>query len=775
MPIADIKEFCKNNNVPMTAVKCNPHYDEKKGRVTKGNGICHSGWKEKGRFEVKNTKTTPGTDDKATMWMMSLKTAKMYVIDIDVIGNKKAVDIMKPEYYSKLYDCSKYVIETGSGGLHFYFKVPETSLKLTLKTKVEDCNDWFIEGESGSVDFIFDAIITEGSTYTYNNKQYKYINIKQGSSIEDTRECEGVFAIVAEYFKTPTLETSTNEFTEEFNLDEIKEHLENIPNDKAWDDWEKMGQLLYNISKGSNEGYELFKSWSSKNQNYNELSTFKLWKGLKIRTENVLTIGSLFYLSKSNDETKYNSIRNKYDLCKVARALTHYDVAKYFYNYKPYSYIYKSEYGWFSLLPNNTWYYSEKEPILLLKDIAETIIPLVNKKINSLNKTNDKDDIKALGNLKRSVGTTTFCNGVIKFLQTFYLNDNILKLMDESKHLFAFNDKVVDLDANIVRDIKPTDYISITTGYNYPTKSDSKIRNEIYKFLYSIFENNEMVQFEIDKMSYVLHGNKKFEVFVIETGIGRNGKGSKSKLVQQVLGNYYVSIPISTFTKPNDKKDAPNPALVSCRGKRFIESQEPEKTDKLQVGMLKEMTGNDILTCRSLFGKPIQFISQALISIQLNGNPTYNKIDNAITMRNIIQPFPFQFVNKDIIELQEHQRYGDSNIKQYISSIEWRNEYILMLLENYQKIKNKQLSIPNDIKDRTEQNIGDNIPIKEWVDEHLIAGSENMLLKDIYKKYCEDIHTNQISDKYFPGYLQLLGYNSKRSNKGICITNVMLK
>ena len=70
----------------MTAVKCNPHYDEKKGRVTKGNGICHSGWKEKGRFELKHTKITPNTDDKATMWMMSLKSAKMYVIDIDVKG-----------------------------------------------------------------------------------------------------------------------------------------------------------------------------------------------------------------------------------------------------------------------------------------------------------------------------------------------------------------------------------------------------------------------------------------------------------------------------------------------------------------------------------------------------------------------------------------------------------------------------------------------------------------------------------------------------------------
>jgi c-di-AMP phosphodiesterase-like protein len=145
-------------------------------------------------------------------------------------------------------------------------------------------------------------------------------------------------------------------------------------------------------------------------------------------------------------------------------------------------------------------------------------------------------------------------------------------------------------------------------------------------------------------------------------------------------------------------------------------------------------------------------------------------------MRNIIQPFPFQFVPNNGQVLEENQRIGDPDIKKETESVEWRNEYILMLLENWQKIKsNKYLTIPSIIKERTEQNIGDNVPIKEWVDNNLEEDKGDTLLSDIYKQYVLDTPLNPVKIQHFSSYLQLLKYKTKRVTKGQEVIGVKLK
>ena len=80
MPIEDVRHFAKSQNLPMTAVCCNPHYDEAKGRVTKGDTIPFAGWTKAGRFELKNTKRTPNVDSEAYFWLLNIKKAGFYVV-----------------------------------------------------------------------------------------------------------------------------------------------------------------------------------------------------------------------------------------------------------------------------------------------------------------------------------------------------------------------------------------------------------------------------------------------------------------------------------------------------------------------------------------------------------------------------------------------------------------------------------------------------------------------------------------------------------------------
>jgi len=90
-------------------------------------------------------------------------------------------------------------------------------------------------------------------------------------------------------------------------------------------------------------------------------------------------------------------------------------------------------------------------------------------------------------------------------------------------NLLAFEDKLYDFDKLQFRNIEPTDYITKTTKYNAPI-SNKEHREFIMKLLYSIFENDEMVEYWLTTTGLSLFSNK-YESLYIYFGAGSNGKG----------------------------------------------------------------------------------------------------------------------------------------------------------------------------------------------------------------------------------------------------------
>ena len=170
--------YCQQNNLLCYSAHASPFFDEKKGRVSKGKEFAKD---SSDGFRTVPIKGLMGWSpdaikkDNKDYTMVMMKTgfeSGIVVIDLDICGGKTCTDTFDIEMLTRLHDDCGYFVQTGSGGFHFYFKIPEGKRwkrKMNVKT--------FAGYDTlGQLDILADGggVILEGSHYTYQNIQYTY-------------------------------------------------------------------------------------------------------------------------------------------------------------------------------------------------------------------------------------------------------------------------------------------------------------------------------------------------------------------------------------------------------------------------------------------------------------------------------------------------------------------------------------------------------------------------------------------------------------------------
>jgi len=511
-----------------------------------------------------------------------------------------------------------------------------------------------------------------------------------------------------------------------------------------WDyypDWVHIGFILYNEGFTVDEYIEFSKRSKHWKASTSPQWVKDKWKGFK---RSNLTQARLWKWLSEDDIDVYGELATKRrDFWNLVKNHNHAETARYFFNLKPDSYAFNERLGWFQIQPSNIWKHYEKQPSGLLSDIWYSFRKVIveHEKQIDLKSTDEaqmaimKSRFKALASFNGCIGNKSFCDGVIAFLPSMYNDDELDKKMDEQRHLIAFTDKVYDLDKREPRPIKPEDYICINTGYAYPQKVCEKAMTEVVSTMRSLFETDEEVRllphmsamtcYVLKTLASCLHGTKKFEKFYVWTGSGGNGKGLVSELIKRAFGDYYHSIPHSCLTKVQDKKDAPNPPIAKAKGKRFVQASEPEAEDKLQAGVVKEMSGGDEITARDMYRSTVTYRPQFGLFLQTNAIPKLNRADGGVQRRMEVAEFPFKFVRNPTDP--SHKKINEDLKDKIIKSPEWRDAMFHLLLEAYGQILEEGIDAPACVLASSEEYMDENNPIKEWLinNYHLDKDSEN--------------------------------------------------
>ena len=323
---------------------------------------------------------------------------------------------------------------------------------------------------------------------------------------------------------------------------------------------------------------------------------------------------------------------------------------------------------------------------------------------------------------------------IIKVSEIFLTRRDIQ--FDANPDLLGFNNGVYDLITHKFRTAKPTDYVSMTCGYDYNPIIDPVKREELETLLETIMPNEENRRLLLQTLSAGLTG-RVVEKFVLFNGGGRNGKGLINENSQMVFGDYcliYGNLAVLT----EKEKTGGNPEKALLHNKRIKMFKEPDADELILNANIKSLTGGGNISARMLYSNNTNVVLCGIMIMECNDRPKFKSCPKVAEEERVVDLlFPNRFT-ADPDEVNGVDVFmGNPEYK----TTEWkeshRDAFLQILIEAYKSLQrnNHILYIPQNVKDRTNIYLNQSLPIIEIFNEKYVKTGNNndiLKLKDVF-------------------------------------------
>ena len=342
--------------------------------------------------------------------------------------------------------------------------------------------------------------------------------------------------------------------------------------------------------------------------------------------------------------------------------------------------------------------------------------------------------------IAESLMDINFKEKVMKEAKYIFHDDQFLNRLDENHHLLGFENGVYDLKLKKFRAGQPDDHISMSTKQQYVKWNDN---NPYSKYIKGFFEQVMPIEavrnYLLTRLSTCLSGENRDEIFIFCIGSGSNGKSLTFQLVSEALGDYYISCPITIITRKRNASSAASPELARMKGVRCGVYQEPGTDEEINVGIFKELSGNDRFMVRGLYSDPIEIRPQLKQFMTTNELPEIKSIDGGTWRRIRVIDFMSKFVeNPDPSNSYEFKL--DTSLKDKIS--QWAPAFISYLIHIYTTMYDIPNKVPEplEVKASTEQYRKEQDLLSEFFDacfERTNDKKDGVKKKEITQKFKE--------------------------------------
>lgn len=565
--------------------------------------------------------------------------------------------------------------------------------------------------------------------------------------------------------------TRTSVSDEEFDM--VKQLVKCLNKARAenYEDWVKVGWTLRNIDN------RLLGSWiefSQVSTKYVSGECEKLWDKMKLDT---LGVGSLHYWAKQDNPKEYNNISDTNIVRLIDKAQgskgAHYDVACVVHCMYKHEYRFTTKDLWYTFREDKHRWVRSKEGLklrtILSRDVCTKFLERATYWTRQACESLEEDDIKKcqdrtkmLNEIGLKLRSSGYKDSIMKECKAQFCDEKFEELLDSHHHLIGFENGVYDLRLHEFRDGIPDDYISFSTNRSYIPYNPQAIEvKEINNFFSQMFTNPEICKYVKDIFSSTIDGGIRHEKFYIFTGSGSNGKSKILELVQMMMGDYYCILPIALLTQKRAASNSAQAELERTRGRRFAIMQEPSDGEKINIGLMKELSGGDRIQCRGLFKEPIEFKPQFKMIMTCNELPEVPSDDGGTWRRIRVVDFSSKFTEDP----------DPNNPKEFMMDTElgekfdrWADTFMSMIIENHKTTDLRNIKEPMEVRRATESYKKNNDIVGQFIDEKIVADSNvdrAVMLTAIHSNFRAWAGMNIAKGKKVPDRMQVRAYVEK--------------
>ncbi len=619
----------------------------------------------------------------------------------------------------------------------------KNSIDEIVDKSVISTNNWLMYGCSKAValpyklSHIFDAEMNDLNIRKYDPKTLmKLLSIRDPDPTK-TLSIKPEHQYMLEKKKIPTKpiitrkikvtkNLSRNHSNQDINLEEIRElaRLLNSSRAETYATWMEVGLCLHNIDSSLLDSWIDFSRQSSK---FKDGECENYWSNMDLREDGV-GIGSLHHwaiMDNPKDYSQFTRQCTSKDILK-SQSKTTQDVARVVHGL--YKYIYKC-----ASIKNDIWYEFKDHRWKLIDSGVSLRKKLGNEVINEYLKSveyynvaanNVQDDNKEqyiqkskllmeVTYMLRDIG---FKEKIIKECRVMFYEPKFEETLDSNPDLIGFENGIYNLKTSEFRNGRPEDLVSLSTGIDYEKfEEDDEDVIAIYAFMAQVFVDEDTRNYAFILLASFLEGRNPNEKFHIWTGSGGNGKSKLLELFELAFGGYTSKVPVTVFTQKRGGSGSANPEVARLKGIRLVSTQEPEETEHFNVGIMKEWTGGDKITCRAMYREPFDFKPQFKIAFCCNQKPPLPPGDEGTWRRISVLDFLSRFCEKTPDPNNKYEFARDPHLTDKLH--QWAPAFMFILLEHFKIYLKKGLKEPASVLNATLSYQKENDVYVEFIDD----------------------------------------------------------
>ncbi len=323
-------------------------------------------------------------------------------------------------------------------------------------------------------------------------------------------------------------------------------------------------------------------------------------------------------------------------------------------------------------------------------------------------------------------------------------------LFNQDPWLLTCRSGTLNLKTGELQPHQRQDYISKLAPVEYDPQATCPTWE---RFLDCIFaQRTSLIDYVQKICGYCLTGNTDEHDFYFLYGNGANGKSTLIKTLMALLGNDYARQASSSALTARCT-DSIGEDIAVLQGARLVAAVELDEGRKLAEGLLKQLTGGDLVRARMLYANSFEFLPTFKLLLASNHKPTITGTDNGIWRRIKLIPFTVAVPEAQ----QDPQLFGKLQAE-LPGILNW-------CLAGCLKWQQEGLDTPAEVKGATSGYREDSDLIGAFLEENVSLKSPDAriqvkVLYENYQRWMESAGERTLSMRRFNDRLKERGYQS---------------